>query len=137
MVKQFFLAFNNLYLVDAGSNDGVYINQNATSWTSNSDARLKENVETITDSLEKIKAIRGVHYNWIHDESQTKKSGVIAQELQGHMDDVISSTTHYPSAEKPDEDAPERLGVRYTEIVPYLINAIKELSAKVEALEAK
>jgi uncharacterized protein (DUF2345 family) len=53
----------------------------AQTFNATSDIRLKENIHDLTDSLEKICAIRGVQYNWKTDEEKKLHSGVIAQEV--------------------------------------------------------
>ena len=48
--------------------------------TAYSDARVKENVKTIENALEKVLALRGVSYTRIDSEDKKTKIGVIAQE---------------------------------------------------------
>ena len=64
-------------------NNGTYTGYfDGTGWNGNSDASLKENVETITGALEKIKQMRGVYFNWIHDvDNKGRQGGFIAQEV--------------------------------------------------------
>ena len=55
--------------------------------TANSDERLKENVETIEDALEKVKQLRGVEYD--HKKTGDHCLGVIAQEVEKIVPDVV------------------------------------------------
>lgn len=89
--------------------------------TAYSDLRLKTEIETIDSALEKVSAIRGVTFT-MNDERAT---GVIAQELEQVL----------PEAVFDNEDGMK--SVAYGNITGLLIEAIKELSAKVEALENK
>jgi hypothetical protein len=84
-----------------------------------SDSRLKENVETVPDSLAITKRLRGVLFDW--KSTGEKSMGVIAQELQ----EVL------PFLSKESSDG--TLSVMYTALIGLLIENIKELDAKVEA----
>ena len=98
-----------------------------------SDERLKNVLGEIDNALEKVKELRGVYF----EENETAKSlgydndkrqvGVIAQEVQKVLPEVV---TKAPIDEK-------YITVWYDKLVPLLIEAIKELSAKVEELEIK
>ena len=94
-------------------------------YTNTSDATLKENVSEIADSLAIVKQMTGVYFNWIGDQSKKKQVGVIAQDVQKALPEVVSVTSK------------KKLGVAYGSIVPVLINAINELEKRVAALEAK
>ena len=123
-----------LIVVDDDGNNGVYMNQDATSWTANSDIRIKENIHQVTGSLSKINGIRGVYYNYVWDtvrnpasESYNRRVGVIAQELTGSgMSDAVAIPPGTGS-----------LGVSYTEIIPYLIESVKELTQAHRDLRAQ
>lgn len=90
--------------------------------TAYSDARLKENVETISNALDLVNRMRGVFYDRI--DTGEPGVGVIAQEMEEIIPEVVA-----PSDGK--------LTVAYGNLVGVLIEAVKELSAKIEALEAK
>ena len=104
----------------------VYIGGNMAasgSVTSSSDARLKENVETISGALEKVQQLRGVSYNKIN--SDTKEIGFIAQELeQAFPELVLTNTDGYKS-------------VAYGNVTAVLLECIKELKQEIEDLKAK
>ena len=93
--------------------------------TGASDKRLKENVETIPDALSKVQQMRGVHFDW--KESGEASTGVIAQELQQIAPELVHES----------DNDDKTLSVGYMNLTAYLIEAVKELSAKVEYLEAK
>ena len=88
---------------------------------SKSDARLKENIETIPAALEKVAALRGVNYTW--KESGKESGGVIAQDVQAVMPNLIEEG--------------EYLSVQYNGLVGLLIEAVKEQQAQIEELKAK
>jgi hypothetical protein len=117
-------------------NTGVYISRNATSWTSNSDERIKKNIVEMTNCLDNISNIRPVYFNFKDDgENQPRRIGFIAQEWQEHYPEVVSTTNH------PNYDF-DVLGLVHTETIPVFCGAIKELKtqldmalARIEALE--
>jgi hypothetical protein len=95
-----------------------------------SDYRLKENVSSIEGSTVKINALNPVNYNIIGQ--TTVVEGFLAHELQ----------EQFPNAVIGDKDALDINGdidpqmVDYTKVIPALVGAIKELTARIEALEA-
>jgi len=91
--------------------------------TAASDARLKMDVEQVREALSLVNRMRGVFYTRI--DTGENQVGVIAQEMQ----EVIPQVVH--------ESASGMLGVSYGNLVGVLIEAVKELSARVEKLEAR
>ena len=111
-----------LYLGATGAatfSSSIYAGADITAY---SDAKLKENVVTIDNALEKVKALRGVFYNRIDTEDKSRKIGVIAQEVQEVLPEVVSTN----------EDT---LSVAYGNIVGVLIEAIKEQQTQIEELK--
>lgn len=94
--------------------------------TNGSDIRLKDNIETLEGSLDKIRAIRGVSYTY--KASGEKHYGVIAQEVQPHFPDAVTTQTGTGG-----EDEDEYLGVAYTDLIAPLIESVKELADKLDA----
>ena len=93
--------------------------------TAFSDERLKSNIVTVPDALAKVTEMRGVHY--VRNETNKDSTGVIAQELQKIAPELVLTA----------EDEMGTLSVNYGNITGYLIEAIKELSARVKELEGK
>lgn len=100
----------------------------AFSSTVASDENLKTNIATITNALATVEDLRGVTYDWKRDDSTS--AGVIAQEVQKVIPFVVKTNSPLDANEG-------YLSVNYHALVPYLIESIKELSARVKALEAK
>ena len=91
-----------------------------------SDERLKDNITPIDNPLTKVISISGNTFDW-NDKSNKSGNdvGLIAQEIEKVLPEaVITRDSGY-------------LAVDYHKIVPLLVEAIKELSGKVEALEQK
>tara|TARA_Y100000592_G_scaffold75840_1_gene118589 strand:+ start:416 stop:6280 length:5865 start_codon:yes stop_codon:yes gene_type:complete len=100
-----------------------------------SDERLKTDMVGITNALDKVNSLSGFTYTWTEWASEQgnqfdrskRHVGVSAQEVQKVL----------PEAVAPAPFNEEYLTVKYDKIVPLLIEAIKELSDKVSALEDK
>jgi hypothetical protein len=90
--------------------------------TAFSDERLKTNVRTIEGALDKIEAMRGVYF----DKDGKQSVGVIAQEIEKILPEVVQvhEATSYKS-------------VAYGNITAVLIEAIKELAARLEEVEKR
>ena len=95
--------------------------------TAFSDARLKENVETIDNALDKVCAMRGVTFNRIDNENGGRQMGVIAQEVQEIVPEVV----------KVNDDEDNTLSVSYGNLVGVLIESIKELKAEINELKGE
>ena len=98
-----------------------------------SDFALKENINPITNALDKVSQLGGYNFDWKDTHLETrggldnmfvKKSdvGIIAQEVQKVLPEAVGKR----------EDG--TLGVRYELLVPLLVESIKELSEKVKEL---
>ena len=93
--------------------------------TAYSDVRLKTNIETVTNALDKVLKMRGVTYDRI--DTGEKGVGVIAQEMKEVLPEVVMEAST-------DE---EFMSVSYGNIVGVLIEAIKELKAEIEVLKGQ
>jgi hypothetical protein len=114
------------------SGSGAYILYGGTSWTSNSDERLKTDLKPIENAAEKVSTLRAVTGRFKTDEENVSRSFLIAQDIQAVLPEAVDASN------------PEKLGVQYTEVIPLLVAAIKEqqtiindLKARIEILEVK
>ena len=89
--------------------------------TAYSDESLKKDVKTIEGALDKTKELRGVEFTRIADDSRS--IGVIAQELENVLPELVLT----------DDEGIK--SVNYAQITGLLIEAVKELSAKVDELK--
>ena len=94
-----------------------------------SDERLKKNIKTIENPIEKVKKLRGVEYEWndkqdIYEEG-TKDSGIIAQDVKEVLPQLV----------KEREDG--HLGVRHDRLVGLLIESVKEQQKQIEELKSE
>ena len=90
-----------------------------------SDQRLKTNLQPIENSLDKVKSLTGYTFNWNelaeNKPQDQREAGVIAQDVEAVLPEVTTTRDDGYKA------------VRYEKMVPMLIEAIKELSDKVDA----
>ena len=108
--------------VDMSAAGAATFNNDVTAF---SDARLKENVETIDNALDKVCAMRGVTFNRIDNKDGGRQMGVIAQEVQDIVPEVV----------KVNDDEDNTLSVSYGNLVGVLIESIKELKAEIDELK--
>jgi hypothetical protein len=108
-------------------------------WHTGSDRRIKENIKTIPNALETIKSLRGVTFDFKKGmliDRNKKQYGFIAQEVEKIIPDLVNDFAHRVVLDEEIVDdvigVDERLG-----FVSILVEAVKELTLKVEALEAK
>jgi hypothetical protein len=98
-----------------------------------SDQRLKENVRDLDVGLDAIMALKPRKFDWKEGKGQDKKDvrGFIAQEFEQVFPDLIDEWKDpAPEGEEPYKSVRQ-------DLIPVLVKAIQELSAKVAALEAK
>ena len=115
--------------VDMSDAGHLICNGNVTAFGSTSDIKLKENIEVIPDALNKVKQLKGITFNYKKDGKVS--TGLIAQDLEK----VLPEAVYEASAVDDDED--KHLAVRYGNTVGLLVEAIKELEARVKELEGK
>ena len=104
---------------------GVYLASTATSWTANSDERLKDIIEPINNAVAKVGSLRAIIGKYKNDQTNTRRSFLIAQDVQSVLPEAVDASN------------PDQLGVAYTDVIPLLVAAIKELTARVQTLEAR
>ena len=114
----------------AGGTDRFTFNMQSGNFTasgdveSNSDERLKENIETITNALDKVAIMRGVYFD-MKAKPGVRKVGLIAQEVEKVLPEVVST----------DSEGDNIKSVAYANIVGLLVEAIKELKNEVDQLK--
>ena len=113
------------FLVYNASSVGVYIANGATSWTATSDERLKTDLKPIENAAQKVSSLRAVTGRFKTDDKGVSRSFLIAQDVQAVLPEAV------------DASDPDKLGVQYTDTIPLLVAAIKELSAELNELKGK
>jgi hypothetical protein len=126
---------NTGWFDDLGS--GIYQSNNSSSWATTSDERLKKNIVDNNDGLNKINQLRVRNFEYrtedeitdLPPEQRVKKEGVqlgvIAQEIVQVLPDCVRTLETGVMTVDPDN------------LTWYLVNAVKQLSAEVDALKAQ
>jgi len=107
--------------IDMSAAGAATFNNDVTAF---SDVILKDNIDTIDNALDRVKGMRGVFFDR-KDNKQQRQTGVIAQEVEPFLPEVVRET----------KDENKIKSVAYGNMVGVLIEAIKELNAKVEELQ--
>jgi hypothetical protein len=101
-----------------------------------SDKRLKDDVVTITNAVDKIKALRGVEYTWNAGTRKDKRDlGLIAQEVEEVLPEIVHEH-EMPLMEDAEEGTVYKT-VDYEKIVGVLIEGMKEQQAEIDLLKAE
>ena len=106
--------------LDMSEAGAATFNNNVTAF---SDERLKYNIETIENGLDKVEQLRGVTYT----RDERENIGVIAQEVEKILPEIVLTA----------DDEMGTKSVDYSRLTAVLIEAVKDLSARVKELEGK
>jgi hypothetical protein len=89
--------------------------------TQNSDLRLKKNILPLQNSLQKILSLGGYQYYWKENyRDKSLQTGLLAQQVEQQMPELVK------------EDKEGIKSVNYSGMIPYLVEAVKELTEKLE-----
>jgi len=91
--------------------------------TAYSDERLKDNIQTLENGLDKVNQLRGITYT----RKEKENIGVVAQEVEKILPEIVLTA----------DDEMGTKSVDYSRLTAVLIEAVKELSARVKELENK
>lgn len=118
--KMFFNGANSSVLMLVGTGNATL----AGTLTQSSDVRLKKNISTLNGTLDKVKKLRGVTYNWIDKtKDDAEQIGFVAQEVEAI----------FPQLVKTDDKGMK--SVAYANMVPVLVEAIKEQQNQIDELK--
>jgi len=114
---------SNTLRITSNFSTGVKLTTSATSWSSFSDERLKDIIEPITNATQKVSNLRAVIGKYKTDDEDARRPFLIAQDLQSSLPEAVD-----------DEDIDGMLSIRYTDVIPLLVAAIKEQQETITAL---
>jgi len=117
------LAFHNPSGSFVGS---VTCTTTATTYTTTSDYRLKENVVNIADGITRVKQLQPKRFNFIADNTTTV-DGFLAHEAQ----------TVVPEAVTGEKDGEDMQGIDQSKLVPLLTAALQEAISEIETLKQR
>ncbi len=98
-----------------------------------SDATAKENITPLNSSvnrissqksIDKIKKLQGVNYTWKEDRGGRMQAGFLAQDVEAVIPEAVLTN-----------DSTQSKALAYSAIIPYLVEAIKEQQAEIDALK--
>jgi len=131
---------HNLYSTGAGAyrfyiGYGGTVYATSTTISGISDARLKENINTISDGLNTVKQLNPITYTFknlpICDDGEVQHYGFLAQEVQNILPTLVSEGLNKA------DDGSKYLTLKMGDILPIMVKAIQELNAKVDAQAAE
>ena len=141
MPKNTNLSFLTDYITADITNGRIGIN-NAQQYQKTHNSKIKN----IPDALSKVLSINGVFFDWDIAECDKwgfkppkEDVGVLAQEVQAVLPEAVkwAPFDRDPLKGPNSVSGKDYLTVQYEKVVPLLIEAIKELNAKIEKLENK
>jgi hypothetical protein len=103
----------------------------ANSIAGSSDLRFKSNIRPVTNALDKIKALRGVYFNWNQNDYPDRQFGsnielgFIAQEVEKIIPEIVTK----------DKTKDEFRSIKYDKLVALLVEAIKEQQKQIDSLK--
>jgi len=126
--------YNTASLCASFYNTVAYQGNNSTAWAITSDERVKTNIRPIGNALEKICSLNAVHFEYKNAIGKIKTS-FIAQEVEtvlpGHVHEIPA-----PDDLKQYVDEDGMMKALDSDLIPYLVAAMKELSLQVTTLQA-
>lgn len=107
-----------------GTTSGTYT---TTGWVHSSDKRLKTNIQGISNAMGVVNNLNGVWYEWKNNPEAGRQVGFIAQDVQKVLPEVVVGV-------EGDLEKGETLGMAYQNIVPVLVEALKEKDREIAEL---
>ena len=111
-----------------------------------SDKRLKKNIKSIENPIDKIKLLNGITYNWneiaenidpVTFNSKKENVGVFAQDVEKVLPQAVKKAPFdFGEQENSSKSGEDYLTVQYEKLVPLLIEAVKEQQQQIEELKA-
>ena len=103
----------------------------STAFNTSSDYRLKDNIQPMTNSIEKVKLLKPCTWSWKVDGSNGQ--GFVAHEVAEIVSQAVTGTK-----DAVDKDGkPEYQGMDYSKLVPISTSALQEAITKIEDLETR
>ena len=103
----------------------------STQYLTSSDYRLKENIVSMSNAIDRVKQLKPSRFNFIGHENTV--DGLIAHEVA----EVVPEAVNGEKDGLRDDGTPKYQGIDEGKLVPLLIGAIQELEARVKELENK
>jgi hypothetical protein len=124
---------NGISFINAtgGTAGSIVVNASTVAYNTSSDYRLKEDVQPMVGSVDRLMALKPVNFAWKVDGSRV--DGFLAHEAQEVVPECVTGEKDAVD----DEGNPQYQGIDQSKIVPLLVAALQEALTKIEALEAR
>ena len=109
----------------------IEVTSNSTTYTTSSDYRLKENITTLENGIDRLNKLKPVKFNWI--ESGQEEEGFIAHEVDEIFSDAV--TGEKDAVQDNGTVSPQTMD--YGRITPLLVKAIQEQQTIIEDLKTR
>ena len=97
--------------------------------TDTSDRRIKKNIKPLSRPLEKILKLEGKSFNWKNKDDDNTIHGLIAQEVREVIPEIVREMPKNPEEKDP------MLGITYIDLIPFLIESIKDQQNQIDELK--
>ena len=124
------LGYYQKFYTGVGEVGGIYTQSGAVQYSSTSDYRRKENIVPLDNAVARVDQLNPVRFNFIGQSNTV--DGFLAHEAQA----VVPEAVHGQKDEVDAEGNPVYQGIDQSKLVPLLVAAVQELSARVAELEA-
>jgi hypothetical protein len=129
--------------VAPNATDGtIYAGNNIVAYAS--DRRLKENIKTIENPLEKVLGLEGVTFNWNElaekeagYDREERITGLLAQDLQKILPEAVKIAPFDSDQSGESISGEKYLTIQYERVVPLLVESIKEMGSLIGDLESR
>jgi hypothetical protein len=106
-----------------------------------SDNRLKTNIESIANAVDKLKQLNGVTYNWnalantYGFDTTVKQAGLLAQEVQAVLPEAVKPAPFDINEHGNSRSGENYITIQYEKLIPLLVEAIKEQQTQIDQLK--
>jgi hypothetical protein len=114
----------------------------SVSYNSNSDYRLKENVDYTWDATTRLKQLKPARFNWISDETNTRVDGFLAHEVSSVVPEAVTGEKDAVYTAEEAQNVPNTAegdakiqALDNAKLVPLIVKAMQELEARITTLE--
>jgi hypothetical protein len=124
VAQNYFFGGNNGGAYVVANTNGVRLSNGGTSWASDSDERVKDIIEPISDAADKVLTLRAVIGKYKTDSEGTRRAFLIAQDVQAVLPEAVF-------------DEQGTLMLAYTETIPLLTAALQEALTEIASMKAR
>ena len=122
--QNYYFGGNNGGAYVMANSNGVRLSNGGTSWASDSDERVKDIIEPISDAADKVLTLRAVIGKYKTDSEGTRRAFLIAQDVQAVLPEAVF-------------DEQGTLMLAYTETIPLLTAALQEALTEIASMKAR